>query len=48
MAYLSEKKEDFECKGVGDSGGKIVHTGRLLQEVGENPFISAYKSFRCD
>ena len=24
VAYLSKKSECFECKGVGDGGGKIV------------------------
>ena len=33
VAYLSEKCEGFECKGIGNTGGKSVHTRRLLQEV---------------
>ena len=26
VTYRSQKREDFECKGIGDAGGKIVQT----------------------
>ena len=30
VASLSEKWGSFECKNIGDTGGKIVHIGRFF------------------
>lgn len=47
VAYLSQKLEDIDFKGVGDTSAKNARTRHLLQEAGtKNSCISAYNIFR--